>query len=400
MRVCHIWHNFYPVESGGVERYILCLSDFLSHQNQNMNFLIVTDKAAYLPYFRAIQISRCQKINSLEVHRLGPNLSSFLMGVNNRIFHNSSKTLDHNLTLALFKEAAKIKGMDKVDVFHVHGIWKPLYPTVGVLLSQHFNRPFVLTLHGDSVDPKNPYAMPLRDPTIIDILRHAQTITTFSKQALNVLREVGLAKKSQLVPNFVDREYFKRPASIAGGSFNSRILMVTRLSKGKAPLASISAFAEVVKQVPQATFKIVGYGPLYDDAKRLISELNLEGKVTLLGLKSDVRNFLWDSDIFIGTKGSYMTTLEAWSAGLAVVAPKLGIMKDLISDGEDGLLVPPDSIDGLTTALLTLIKDKNVRTTIAKNGFKKSEDYDVQTVAQRIANIYRDAMTNFDLKKN
>jgi glycosyltransferase involved in cell wall biosynthesis len=400
MRVCHIWHNFYPVESGGVERYILCLSDFLSNQNQDVNFLMVTDKAAYLPFFRAIRLSRCQKIGSLEVHRLGPNLSSFLIGVNNRLFHNSSKTLDRNLTSALFNEAVNIKGMDKVDVFHVHGIWKPLYPTVGVLLSQHFKRPIVVTLHGDSVDPENPYAMPLRDQAIIDILEHAQTITSFSKEAINVLREVGLAEKSQLVPNFVDREYFKRPASITCGSFKSRILMVTRLSKGKAPLASISAFAEVVKQVPQATFKIVGYGPLYEDAKRLISELNLEGKVTLLGLKSDVRTFLWDSDIFIGTRGSYMTTLEAWSAGLAVVAPQLGIMRDLISNGEDGLLVPPDSIDGLTTALLTLIKDKNLRTKITINGFKKSEDYDVKTVAQRIANVYRDAMTNFDLEKN
>ncbi len=75
--------------------------------------------------------------------------------------------------------------------------------------------------------------------------------------------------------------------------------------------------------MPEATFKIVGYGPLYEYANRLVQDLNLEESVTLVGMKSDVRKFLWDSDISIGTRGSYITTLEAWAAGLQLVAPDL-----------------------------------------------------------------------------
>lgn len=194
MRICHIWHNFYPLELGGVERYILSLSDFLSKRNQDTHFLLLTDKAAYVTFTSALKIPSSQKINSLDVHRLGPNFSSLIGGVSRRFLHRSTNALDYSLIINLFKQACQIKDMDKVDVFHVHGIWKPLYPTIGLLLSQHFHRPLVITLHGDSVDPNNSFAMHLSEPAIANVLKHANCITTFSKETYAVLQEIGLKK--------------------------------------------------------------------------------------------------------------------------------------------------------------------------------------------------------------
>ena len=98
---------------------------------------------------------------------------------------------------------------------------------LGLLLSQHFHRPFVVTLHGDSVNPNDPYAMPLRAPATLDVLRRADAITTYSKETLNVLQELGLEKRSRLVPNFVDTRLFKRPVSNGNGS-GTRIVMVSQ----------------------------------------------------------------------------------------------------------------------------------------------------------------------------
>jgi glycosyltransferase involved in cell wall biosynthesis len=287
----------------------------------------------------------------------------------------------------LFKEAASIRGIDKVDVFHIHGFWQPLYPTIGLLLSQHFNRPFVVTLHGDSVNCNDPFAMPIRAPTTVDVLRHADAITTYSEKTLNVLRELRLGKKSWLIPNFVDPRLYKRPASNGNGS-GTRIVMVSRLSKPKDPMTPIRAFAEVIKEVPEATFKIVGYGPLYEYANRLVQNLNLEGSVKMFGLQSDVRKFLWDSDISIGTRGSYITTLEAWASGLSVIAPEFGIMKEIISNGENGLLVPPGNINQLASAMISLIRNKDLRTTIVANGTRTLKKHDIHNVASSIAHIY------------
>ena len=181
MRVCHVWQNFYPIEFGGVERYILGLSDFLN-KKENTQFSLISDKGAYVPLSRGLRIPKFQRINCVDVNRLGPNISRIIDGSYSRILHRRSKNLDNMLANNLFREALGIQNIGEVDIFHVHGFWQPLYPSIGVKLSQHFHRPFVLTLHGDSTSSSDPFAMPLRAPATLDVLKHANAITTFSKK--------------------------------------------------------------------------------------------------------------------------------------------------------------------------------------------------------------------------
>jgi glycosyltransferase involved in cell wall biosynthesis len=387
MRVCHIWQNFIPNEFGGVERYILSLSDFLSKQEKNLNFLMITDKAAYVPISRALRLSSCQRINSLEVHRLGPNFSSFLRSSSYKFIDRQSNLLDRMLIAQLFREACGINGIDEVDVFHLHGFWQPLYPTIGLLLSQHFHRPLVVTLHGDSVNPNDRFAMPLRSLATLEVLKRADIITTYSEETFNLLEELGLHKTSRLVPNFVCTKLFKRP-TLNKNNTGSRIVMVTRFSKPKDPITPIRAFKKVIKEIPEATFTIIGYGPLYESANRLVHDLNLEKSVTMIGLESNVRRFLWNSDVSIGTRGSYITTLEAWAAGLPVIAPDFGIMKQIISNGKNGVLTSPGDTDQLATAMINLIRNKDLRSMIIANGNESVKNYDVQKVSSSILNIY------------
>jgi glycosyltransferase involved in cell wall biosynthesis len=387
MRVCHIWQNFFPIESGGVERYILNLSDFLSQKDPNLNFLLITDKAAFVPFSRSLRTPSHQRINSIDVYRMEPNLSSFVRGAFCKTFHRSSKILDKNLVFNLFKKAAN-RELDKVDVFHIHGFWQPLYPTIGLLLSEHFHRPFVVTLHGDSVRDDDPFAMPIKAPATLEVLRQADVITTYSEGTFKVLQGLNLGRTSRLIPNFVNTKFFQRLTPNVNGSGN-RLVMVSRLSKSKDPLTAIRAFAEIIKAVPEATFKIVGYGQLYDYSNSLVRNMNLERAVTLVGMKSDVRKFLWDSDISIGTRGSYITTLESWAAGLPVIAPDFGIMKEIISNGENGLLVVPGDAHELASAVISLIKNRDLRTKIVANGSQAVKKHDIQNVAFSISQIYK-----------
>jgi glycosyltransferase involved in cell wall biosynthesis len=387
MRVCHIWQNFFPIEFGGAERYVLSLSDFL-HKHDSINFKLITDRAAFVPFSRSFQISSYQRIRNLEVHRLGPNFFSFLRSGFYRLARRTPKSLDDLLAISLYSEAVNIRGIKETDVFHIHGFWQPLYPVIGLRLSQRFHRPFVVTLHGDSVSLDDPFSMPIRAPTTLAVLRHADVITTFSKETFKVLEELDLDKRSRLIPNFIDSRLFKRPSSDRNSS-GSKIVMISRLSKPKDPMTPIRAFSRVKKEIPEATFKIVGYGPLYEDANRLVHDLNLQEAVTFFGMKSDVRKFLWDNDIFIATRGSYITTLEAWAAGVPVVAPKFGIMKELISEGENGLLATPGDTDQLASDLIRLIRSPHLRTNLVAKGKEAAEKHDIQNVAPLIANVYK-----------
>ena len=387
MRICHIWQNFFPIESGGVERYLLGLSDYL-YQKDGTHFLLITDKGAYVPLSRSLRLSSHQKINSLDVYRLGPNVSSILAGAYCRTLNRQSTVLNTLMGENLYREATKIPGIDEVDVFHVHGFWQPLYPTIGLLLSKRFNRPFVVTLHGDSVNVNDPFAMPIKSPRTISLLRQASAITTFSRDTYVLLRQLGLGEKCHLIPNFMNVSSFKRPNSNLPKN-GTKIVMVSRLSKPKDPITPIKAFVGVKKEIPNATFTIVGYGPLYDYMSRLISSLNLDQAVKLVGVQSDVRKFLWDSDIYIGTRGSYITTLEAWAAGIVVIAPEFGIMKELVSNGQNGLLTPPGDVGQLASELVRVLKNKDFSANLVANGLKTAEEHDIGTICPRIGALYK-----------
>jgi glycosyltransferase involved in cell wall biosynthesis len=230
--------------------------------------------------------------------------------------------------------------------------------------------------------------MPLESPEIRKILAtDAGAIITYSPEVLGTLKKMGFERKSHYIPNFVDTASFSR-RGIPCQRKGTRIVSVSRLVTGLDQDIIIRAFDRVHAIVPQATLQIVGYGEMYEPLKRLVTQLKLSGQVSFVGRQTDVRSFLWNSDIFVATNFGYMATLEAWAAGLAVIAPDFGIMKDIIVDGENGILVPPNDPGKLAIAIVRLLKDSKLRETIASNGEKAAEEYDIREVASRIARIY------------
>jgi glycosyltransferase involved in cell wall biosynthesis len=384
MRVCHVWETFWPIQIGGLERYILWLTNYLA-KNKEIDFSLITGRS----YIRFIgkNIKKSEDAGFLNVYRLGPSPVDLVNGVFMYAFGSTPKLVEKMKFAALCREAAKWKIAQSADIFHMHGIYDNLeYPELGVYLSQHFDKPLVVTLHGVFEDPSIG-GMPL-SPAVKSILENAAAITTYSKDVLSVLERLGLGKKSHLITNFVDTEHFKNP-SVSVLPHEDTIIYVGRLEQPTTPGIVIEAFKQVNTRFPNAKLHIVGYGSLYTTMKNLIKELNLEGAVSMMGKQKDVRKFLWNSDILVATKFGYISSLEAWSAGVAVVAPNFGVLKETIIHKNNGLLVEPDNVDQLASALISLIEDKELRRKLALNGAQTAKNYDIREVAPKIAEIYR-----------
>jgi glycosyltransferase involved in cell wall biosynthesis len=167
------------------------------------------------------------------------------------------------------------------------------------------------------------------------------------------------------------------------------MIYVGRLEPVQTPELVVKAFKQVHDEFPKAKLIIVGYGTLFEYLKDLAKELNLESSVSFTGKQTDVRKYLWSSDVFVATNFGYIATLEAWSAGLAVVAPRFGILKETIDNEANGLLVEPGNVDSLASALLRLAKDTDLRRKLAANGVEAVKNYDVRAVAPKMSQIYR-----------
>ena len=386
MHVCHVWERFWPIEIGGLERYILWLTNYLS-KKEDIDFSLITGRTKILLLTK--NIKKYEDAGFLKVYRLGPNAVDLINGFCMYTLGSTPKLVDKMKFATLYTEAVNWKVAKTADAFHIHGIWRDLeYINLGIYLSRHFEKPLVVTLHGGYVGDPMHGGMPLESPIVRSILEDdAAAITTYSKEVLGTLQKLGLGEKSHLVTNFVDTPHFKNPT--AASPHDVTVIYVGRLEPVQTPDLVVKAFKKVHDQLPNAKLTIVGYGRMFDTLKQMISELKLDDAVTMTGKQTDVRKYLWQSDVFVATNFGYIATLEAWASGLAVVAPKFGILKETVSDQYSGLLFEPNNVDDLAAKLIQAIEDRALRENIAFNGVQTVQGYDIRAVAPKMSQIYR-----------
>jgi glycosyltransferase involved in cell wall biosynthesis len=385
LHVCHVWERFWPIEIGGVERYILWLSDYLAI-TRKMNFSLITGRTKILSLRQ--NIHKVDYSGNLKVYRVGPTAA----GLVHSIWISTLKSVPNfvnKMALASYcHEAAKWKNAKTADIFHIHGVWSDLeYINMGVYLSYRFKKPLVLTLHGGFVGDPMLGGMPLESNTVHDLLfNRATAITTYSKVALDSLKRMGLGDKCHFITNFVDSKRFQNP--LPNQAHKITIIYVGRMEPLQTPELVVKAFKHVHSLFPETKLLLVGYGTLFAYLQSLVKTLGIEAAVSMVGQQTDVRPFLWKSDIFVATNFGYIATLEAWAAGLAVVAQNFGVLKETVEDKVNGLLVQEHDVDDLAKALIKLVQDEKFRRKLAANGLEKVSNYDIRATAPKMATVY------------
>ncbi len=126
----------------------------------------------------------------------------------------------------------------------------------------------------------------------------------------------------------------------------------------------IDAVAALVKEGRRLLVVIMGEGDERASLERLIEARGLKHVVYLPGYVEDAARYLRAFDIFAlpsRSEGFSFAILEAGSAKLPVVASRVGGIPEIITDGDDGLLVPPDSPAELAAGLRMLCDDPVLR---------------------------------------
>ena len=155
----------------------------------------------------------------------------------------------------------------------------------------------------------------------------------------------------------------------------------------------IEAAALVVRQVPDARFVIVGEGEQRPALERQIKEHHLEKHIFLTGFRPDVLSLLKAFDLFVMssvTEGLGTSLLDAMACGKAIVATTAGGIPEVVRDGETGTLVPPRDHVSMANAIVTLLKDAELRGRMGAAGLALvRERFSAERMVEETLNVYR-----------
>jgi glycosyltransferase involved in cell wall biosynthesis len=169
------------------------------------------------------------------------------------------------------------------------------------------------------------------------------------------------------------------------------VTCVAELIPRKNHLQLFEAWVDVHGKFPQAVLLVVGTGELEQRLRRAAEGRQFGGSIRMLGYRDDVPDLLALSDIVVLTsrhEGLPRVVMEAMAAARPVVATDVRGSRDIVRDGESGLLVPLGRLDRLADALLVLLSDRTLASEMGAAGRELIQEYSLERVLREMDAIY------------
>jgi glycosyltransferase involved in cell wall biosynthesis len=178
----------------------------------------------------------------------------------------------------------------------------------------------------------------------------------------------------------------------------ARLVFVGRLQPQKGLDTLLEALAQLKIAYPDFYWQleIFGEGPSRRQYETLTAELGTTEQVQFAGYVPDLLQRIPGADIFIlpsRAEGMSNALLEAMAAGLPCIATEISGNTDLIQDGLNGLLVPPDDAEALATTLEKLLDSRSLREKLGRHARETvCQKYSIEAVANRYLELYQNLL--------
>jgi glycosyltransferase involved in cell wall biosynthesis len=236
------------------------------------------------------------------------------------------------------------------------------------------NLPLIVNFHGYDIS-KDEILNKYKD-AYLELFDYAQFIVAVSKEMEKTLIKMGAdSKKIIYTPCAPSDVYFGIEPKYDGDYFVSTGRFVDK----KAPYYTILAFKKVLKKHPNAKLYISGDGPLLNSCLNLIKYYNLKNSIFLIGvtdqdklieLYKNAVGYIQHSIISDDgdMEGTPVSILEASASGLPVVSTFHAGIKDVIINGETGLLVNEHDVDQMAENIEKIYLDRNIAKSLGQAG--------------------------------
>ena len=297
-----------------------------------------------------------------------------------------------SLSWWLYPKVRSLLKREQFDIIHLHEPMAPILPLCVLEVSNSVN---IGTFHASYA---RQHLYRVTQPVIKRWHRRLHGNIAVSPAARRYVNNT-FPGDYEIIPNGIDFDHFS--AGIAplpqyqDGKLN--ILFVGRLEKRKGLRYLLEAYGKLRWDIPNIRLIVVGPGNPDKESYRIISSQNLRD-VEFVGRVSyeDLPRYYASADIFCspatGAESFGIVLLEAMAAGKPVVASDIEGFRGIVTDGEQGLLVPKKDSGALADALGRLARDPELRRKLGGQGNRTAEDFRWEVVAGKVEDYYNSCL--------
>jgi glycosyltransferase involved in cell wall biosynthesis len=223
------------------------------------------------------------------------------------------------------------------------------------------------------------------------VLLCAYRIVTFHPQPPQLLRRLGIAGKTQVIPTGIDLTRYMLKSQSPIPNPQVTITYIGRLESVKGVDDFLAAAVPLKKHYPHIQVQVVGW---YKRDHPLVRQY--EGEVVFTGLREDIPEILRKTDIFVlpsYSEGLSNALMEAMASGCACIASEVGGNCYLIQNGVSGFLFPSGDREALKAHIRRLLDDPAKRRMLGENARKRIEEkFSWEVVGREYEKLFRELL--------
>lgn len=217
------------------------------------------------------------------------------------------------------------------------------------------------------------------------LYRRAAAVVVLTPSAIPYFSS-RIQKRIKVIPNPAAVQKNDLPVSKANKNGNRKLLIAMgRLTEQKGFDFLLQAFAKISHKHPDWSLVIWGEGPQRAYLENMKSRLGLNGRVEFPGLTKQPYEQFAQADLFVLSsrwEGFVMVLLEAMACGLPAVSFDCPTSpREIIRDGTNGILVPPENVDALSEGMNRLMENDAERKRMASRASEILERYGMERIA-------------------
>ena len=303
-------------------------------------------------------------------------------------------TMGGDADLLMITRLYKLVRQERPDIVHLHS--RRGADVFGGVAAKLASVPCVLSRRVDNRESvwwvKQKYKLYDRVITISEAIKSVLLNEGVAEHQLTCVRS---AVDAQLYDRICNRESFYRHFNIRENQVV--IAMMAQFIPRKGHHYLLEALPGIISSYPHCQVLLFGKGPLLEEVRQRVNDLQLQEHVTLTGFRTDLDQWLCCIDILVHPaekEGLGVSLLQASAAGVPIVGARAGGIPEVVEHQQTGLLVDVGDVDALASSIKQLLAEPELRKEMSVRAKSRMHElFSIEVMAQGNLDVYREVLS-------